>query len=239
MKKFFIVAMLFPLLGIGQAKTILSSFRVFPKTDKIALFEKALAAHAQKYHSGDWKWRVWTVSSGPDYGAYMISEGPSDWATMDGRGDINTAHQDDWNNNVHPLITNRGTSVYASFEADLSTVQLTDYSDKIIINHITAKPGKPGAVRELMVKMKKVWSEGNESVAVYSEVASGDPGFLTVTRLKNGLKELATGYRKPINERFNAAHGGGSWDSYLKDYADAVERRWSELLEYKPTLSSK
>jgi hypothetical protein len=91
----------------------------------------------------------------------------------------------------------------------------------------------------LITKLKKVWEAGKESVAVYSLTASGDPGFITVTRLRAGLKELADGYRKSTSDRYNEIYGAGSWDAYLKDYADAVERRWSELLIYKPNLSSK
>jgi len=122
MKKILVVLLFLPLLGLTQPKTILNGFRVFCKTDKITAFEKALATHAQKFHSGDWKWRVWSIESGPDAGGYMVSEGPSDWATMDARGDINPAHQADWNNNVSPLTTDRASSSsYSSFEADLST----------------------------------------------------------------------------------------------------------------------
>lgn len=231
--------MLIPILGIGQAKTILTSTRYFCKSDKIVEFENALANHAQKFHTGDWKWRVWSIDSGPDAGGYMVSEGPSDWATMDGRGDINPEHQLDWNKNVAPFTTERGSSGYSSYQADMSTVQLTDYADKILINHINAKPGKINMVKDLVSSFKKVWIAGKESVAVYSPVASGEPGYITVTRLKDGYKELATGYRKPMADRYNEVNGAGSFDKYLKDYADAVESRWSELLIYQPKLSSK
>ena len=68
---------------------------------------------------------------------------------------------------------------------------------------------------------------------------SGEPGYLTVTRLKGGLKELATGFRKPLKDRYNTANGAGSFDQFLKDYADDVKNRWSQLLVFKPDLSSK
>jgi hypothetical protein len=57
--------------------------------------------------------------------------------------------------------------------------------------------------------------------------------------LKEGLKEMADGYRKSTPERFNIAHGAGAWDTYLTDYTKYVERRWSELLVYNADLSSK
>jgi len=231
--------LLIPVLGIGQVKTILNASRYFCKNDKITEFEKALTAHAQKFHTGDWKWRVWSIDSGPDAGGYMVTEGPSDWVTIDGRGEINPEHQADWNKNVAPLINTNGSSMYLSFQADMSTVQLTDYADKILITHMTPKPGKVVGVTALLTKQKKIWEAGKESVAVYSIVASGEPGYVTVSRLKEGYKELADGFRKPTPDRFNEVYGAGGWDAYLKDYAEAVQNRWSELLIYQPKLSSK
>ncbi|MEP6616580.1 MAG: hypothetical protein ABJA57_08385 [Ginsengibacter sp.] len=239
MRKIFLLLMIIPLSGLCQTKTILNSFRVFPKTDKVVEFERALTNHAQKYHTGDWKWRVWSIESGPDANGYMVTEGPNSWDLIDGRGDISAEHTSDWERNVLPLTTGQGSSGYYNFDADLSTVQLTDYADKILITHMNARPGKIAATKELIKKINKVWQAGKESVAVYSLVASGDPGFITVSRLKAGLKELSDTYRKPMADRYAESYGAGSWEAYLKDYADAVERRWSELLVYKPKLSSK
>ncbi|HEX9512557.1 MAG TPA: hypothetical protein VF939_18825 [Puia sp.] len=239
MRKMLVMWLLFPLFGISQVKNVINSTRVFSKPDKIAEFEKALAAHAQKYHTGDWKWRVWSIQSGPDAGGYMITEGPNSWEQLDGRGDLGAEHTADWNKNIAPFTEGQGSQSYFEFNTDLSTVQLTDYADKIVINHMICKPGKITNVTDLIKKLKPVWQASNESVAVYRAAASGDPAFITVTRMKGGLKEMAEGYRKPLNERYNAANGEGSFDTYLKDYADAVEKRWSELLVFKPNLSSK
>ncbi len=239
MKKLLMLLLLAPLVSNSQTKTVLNASRYFCKPDKTVAFEKALGAHAQKYHTGDWHWRVWSIETGPDAGGYMITEGPSNWATIDGRGEINPAHTADWNMSVAPLVTDHYSSGFYDFQSDYSSVQLTDYADKIMITHMTPKPGKVNAVTELIKKLKTVWEAGNESVAVYSLTASGDPGFITVTRLKNGLKELDHNYRKPMTERFNSVYGANAWDTYLKDYADAVEKRWSELLTYQPKLSSK
>ena len=239
MRKYFFMLLLVPVIGMSQTKTVLTSNRLFAKNDKAAEFEKALANHAQKYHTGDVKWRVWSIESGPDAGGYMITEGPSSWSILDSRGDISEEHTADWAKNVMPLTTGQGQSGYYDFQADLSTVQLTDYADKIVINHVTAKPGKLNYVQDLIKRQKKVWEAGKESVAVYSTVFSGEPGFIYVTRLRGGLKELASDYRKPMAERYNDANGAGSFDTWLKDYADAVQSRWSELLTYKPKLSSK
>ena len=239
MKKFFFLLLLLPLIGIAQTKTVISSNRLFAKNDKAVEFEKALANHVQKYHTGDVAWRVWSIQSGPDAGGYMVTEGPTTWATLDSRADISAEHTADWEKNVLPLTEGRGQRGYYDFQADLSTVQLTDYADKIVITHMTAKPGKMPDMKALIQKLQKVWMAGVESVAVYSVASSGEPGYITVTRLKGGLKELASDYRKPMPERFDAALGAGAYEAWLKDYSDIVQMRWSELLIYKPLLSSK
>lgn len=238
MKKFSFLLLLLPLFGISQTKTLLTSNRLFVKNDKTAEFEKALSSHAQKYHKGDVAWRVWSIQSGPDAGGYMVTEGPTTWSTLDTRADISAEHTADWENNVSPLTDGRGQSGFYDFQPDLSTVQLTDYADKIVINHMTSKPGKILQTKALIETLKKVWMADKESVAVYSVASSGEPGYITVTRLKGGLKELASDYRKPMAERFKA-NGGTSYEAWLKDYADAVQMRWSEILVYKPLLSSK
>lgn len=238
MKKMLFILLFIPFIGMSQVKNVLTSSRYFCKPDKVEEFKKAIAAHAQKYHTGDWKWRVWSIQTGPDAGGYMVTEGPNNWTTLDGRGEISTEHMADWNKNVMPLTSGQYSSMYLTFLPDMGTVQLTDYADKIIINHVTPKPGKVTGVTDGIKKMKKIWEAGKESIAVYSVSASGEPGYMTVTRLRNGFKELEEGYRKPMAERYNDAYGAGAWDNYLKDYSDAVEKRWSEILIYQPKLSS-
>lgn len=239
MRKIFLLCLLIPVIGMSQTKNVLSTFRIFPKPEKLLEFEKAFAAHAQKYHTGDWKWRVYSIETGPDGGGFHVIEGPLSWEQYDSRGDLGAEHTADWAKNVAPLTVDRGTSSYVEFNADLSNVAMTDYSDKIIINHMMLKPGMVVQATDLVRKLKKVWVAGNESVAVYNVVASGAPQITTVTRLKAGLKELSAGYRKPMAERFNEAHGEGAWNYYLMDYSKIIESRWSEMLFLRADLGSK
>ncbi len=238
MRKLILFVLFIPLLGFAQ-KTIVNATRVFPKADKISEFEKALAAHAQKYHKGDWSWRVYDIQTGPDVGGYHIVEGPSTWDALDGRGNLGAEHMNDWNKNVSIYLTDRSKSSYTEFVDSLSTVTLGDYSEKVVITHAYPKPGMIAAAMSLIKKLKPVWTASDERVAVYINVASGAPEVATATRLKNGLKELSSTYRKPQSERFDAANGAGSWATYLEDYGKAIEYRWSELLVYRPDLGSK
>jgi hypothetical protein len=239
MKKLLALCLLLPLFGLSQTKNVVSVTRVFPKIDKVGEFEKALTAHAQKYHTGDWKWRVFTIESGPDAGGYHITEGPVSWEQIDGRGDLGQAHTDDWNKNVAVFLTDKYQSSYSVFREDLSTVQLTDYSDKIAILHIFPKPGFGLKMEEHIKIVKKAWEIGKETVAVYQASSSGPSQFALVSRYKQGLKERATGFRKPFNERYEEANGAGSYNNYVENVSKYTDNSWSELLFYKKELSSK
>jgi len=239
MRKIFLFCMLVPLLGMSQTKNVVNSFRVFPKPEKNAEFEKGLANHAKMFHKDNWKWRVFEIQTGPDAGGFHVTEGPLTWDEFDGRGDLGPAHTADWNKNVAPYTTGMGTQSYSIYKEELSTVKITDYSDKIIINHMFPKPGMLGGVADLIKKQKSTWEKGNESVAVYSVSNSGPPQYSVVTRLKDGLKELDDSYRKPFSDRYNTENGPGSWDKWLEDYAKNVESRWSEILFLRKDLGSK
>lgn len=239
MKKMFIFFLMIPFLGFSQTKTVVSVDRVFPKADKGSEFEKALAAHAQKYHTGNWKWRVSEIQTGPDAGGFQIAEGPNNWTTLDTRGTISAEHTTDWSKNVSPLLSEKGSSAFSIYNEELSTVQMTDYSDNIIISHNYLKPGMMDKFKEELKKLKPAWVAGKENVAVYESFASGGPQIILVSRLKNGLKELEKDYRKPMRERYDAANGAGSWDAYLKMYAECIDSRWSEMMKYRADLSSK
>jgi hypothetical protein len=239
MRKIFLVLLALPLFSLAQEKNVVSVSRYFPKMDKVQQFEKALTAHAQSYHKGDVQWRVFTIESGPDAGGYQVVEGPTSWDATDTRGDLGKAHMDNWSNTIQNLLTDRGGTMYSVYRPDLSTVQLTDYSDKIAVSHVFPKPGYGADVEEGIKKLKKAWEAGTSTVAVYEASSSGPPQYALVTRYKQGLKERNTGFRTPMKERFIKANGDKSWDEYIQMQRNAIDHSWSELLFYRKELSSK
>ena len=239
MRKFIIGLLVMPCMAMAQEKTVVSVTRVFPKQDKVQTFEKALAAHAQKYHKGDFSWRVFTIESGPDAGGYHITEGPASWDGIDKRGDLGAAHTADWNTTIAPLLTDRGSQSYSVYRADLSSVKMTDYSDKIAITHVYPKPGYQTEMEDAIKKLKAVWDTSGQSVAVYESSSSGEPQWAIVTRYKEGLKERERGFRPPMKERYEKVNGDGSWAAYQQALRTMVDHSWSELLFYKAEVSSK
>ena len=239
MKKWIACWLLVPVIGMSQSKTVVNTNRVFPKPDKVAEFEKGLAAHAQKYHTGDWKWRVYEIQSGPDFGGFQLVEGPHTWEQVESRGNLGAEHTADWNKSVAPFITERGESAYGMFREDLSTVQLTDFTNFIAINHVFPKPGYGDKVEENIKRIKKVWEAGGQTVAVYEASSSGAPGYNIVTRYKQGLKERDPNFRKPFKERFIALLGEDAYNNYLESVRSYTDKSWSELLSFRADLSSK
>jgi hypothetical protein len=239
MKRLIFMLIALPFFSYAQDKNVVSVTRVFPKGDKVFAFEKAFTAHAQKYHKGDWNWKVFTIESGPDANGYQIVEGPSGWDALDTRGDLGKEHTADWNLNIAPLLQDRGSVSYSVFRPDLSSVALTDYSDKIAVNHVYYKTGYFEEAENVIKTLKKMWDASDQTIAVYEVSSSGEPQFAIVTRYKQGLKERTMGFRKPIKERYTQANGENSWEEYIKNIKDITDRTWSELLFYHPELSSK
>lgn len=238
-KMVFLLYLLAPYIGISQTNNLISTNRVFPKVDKVLEFEKAIATHAQKYHTGTTYWRVFEIQSGPDAGGYHITEGPTSWEAEDARGNLGNEHNLDWNKNVAIYLTDRGSTGYSVYQDSLSTVALGDFSDKINISHVYPKIGHSDDVVNMIKKLKKTWAAAGVTVAVYSASSSGPAQFTLVTRYKQGLKERAPNFRKPFKEVYEAVHGEGSYAQYLKDAAEYIDENWSELLFMRVDLSSK
>ncbi|HSN59938.1 MAG TPA: hypothetical protein VLR49_03320 [Ferruginibacter sp.] len=237
MKKLVLGLLLLPMAGWAQTKNVISTQRIFPKVDKVAAFEKGLSAHAKKYHTGQWKWRIYQIESGPDFGGYMLIEGPNNWEDFGNRGDLGAEHMTDWNNNIAPYLAQEGQSQYMEFNEKFSNVALTDYSKWISINHLYQNPGYAGVLQDMIGSLKKIWLDDKTSVAVYNANASGEPQYAIVTRYKQGLKEKDA-ILVPLMERFTKANGAGSFDKWVEDYRKAVNKQWSELLSYREDLSS-
>ncbi|MFM9911305.1 MAG: hypothetical protein ACKVOW_18345 [Chitinophagaceae bacterium] len=238
-KMFSLLLMLIPLISSSQTKNVISTHRVFPKMDKVLEFEKAMATHAQKYHTGDAHWRVFAIQSGPDAGGFHISEGPTSWEAEDTRGDLGAEHKLDWTKNVTIYLTDRQSSGYSVYVDSLSTVAMGDFSDKINIAHVYPKIGQGDHVVDMIKKLKKNWASVGVTVAVYSASSSGRAQYTLVTRYKQGLKERAPGFRKPFRETYDAVNGEGAYAQYLKDAAEYIQDNWSELLFLRKDLSSK
>jgi hypothetical protein len=238
-KKTFAIWLLVPVITFSQTKNLMNISKIFPKMDKMAEFEKALANHSQKYHAGDAKWRVYQILSGPDAGGYMVAEGPTNFMGLDSRGDLGAEHTADWAKNVATTMAEKYSSDYLSFQETLSTVDLGSFSDKITIVHWFPKIGHAGKVSDGILALKKGWAVDGQTVAVYRAVNSGKAQFTMVYRLKNGFQDLATGGPSNNKKRYETANGEDSYENFLVLLQNYSDEYWAEMMALRPDLSSK
>ena len=241
----FVTALLLPAQEAKPAapkapkENIISSYRVFARPGHDAALATALGEHARKFHTGRWKWRVYSVLSGPDGGAYLIVEGPNSWTALDDRGDLGAEHVQDYDTNVAPHVERSTPDIYLSYQDELSTVALAAFSTKATITRVYPKPGRGPAVRETLKTWKKIWEKRGFNVVVYSTVNSGPLCYNLVTRLKNGWKDYDAEPAMTQEKAFEEVGGPNAYALVLEEMAEHTESVIGEMIELKPELSSR
>jgi hypothetical protein len=242
----FLMALL-PLVGLAQEtkeapkapkQNTLSTYRVWVKDGHTEAFKAAVANHAQKFHTGNWKWRVSEVITGPDSGAYMINEGPNSWTDIDGRGTLGPEHDKDYATNILPHTEKSSPEMFVVYEADASTTAATNWSTKAGITHYFYKPGRGPATFAWLKSLKPVIEKIGGNVVVWSTAFSGEGQFILVRRFKDGLKDMDLD-TPSVRKTYDEIHGPGSYERALEDMGRNLSHVYSELIEAKPELSSK
>jgi hypothetical protein len=223
----------------AQDKATLSSHRVMAFPGKDEALKKAIADHAAKYHTGNWKWRVFSVLSGPDEGAYQVNEGPNSWTTLEGRKEISDEHMRDYEKNVLPLVEHRVPETYLVYQRDLSSDSAIGPMKKALLRHMYLKPGKGVRLRSHLETWKKVWVKMGLKVAVWSSFYSGQPQFVVAYRLPQGWIDLEQPLGKKMRDTFDEIAGAGAYARYLEDLDGYVDKIVEEMIELLPEVSSK
>ena len=226
-------------LSQAQDKATLSSYRVLPKPGKDAALKKAITEHAAKYHTGNWKWRVLSILSGPDEGGYMINEGPNSWTVLEGRKDISDEHTRDYETNILPLVEKSVSTSYLVYQRELSTDSAVGPFKKALLRHYFVKPGKGARLSSYMTTWKKVWEKLGQKTVVWTSFYSGEPQMVVAYRLPQGWIDLEQPMGKKMRETFDVVAGEGAYVRYVEDLDRYVDRILEEMIELLPELSSK
>ncbi len=219
-------------------KDMISSYRIFVKDGHTQPFKAALTAHAQKFHTGDWRWRVGEIMSGPDGGGYQVVEGPTSWTALDDRGDLGAEHQADFEQKLLPHIARISPDTYAEFQSELSSVKMEQWSNKILSMHYLVRAGKGPLAYDVMKRFKAIWDKRGLHVAVWASRFSGPAQYTVVFRLKRGWKDFD---EEGMSTRAaaDALWGPAAYDVLMADVALAFDHVSSELVNYDPALGSK
>jgi hypothetical protein len=228
-------------LGLSQAqdKATLTSYRVMAKPGQEAALKKAITDHAAKFHTGNWKWRVFMVLSGPDEGAYQINEGPNSWTALEGRKDISDEHTRDYETNILPLVDRNTPNTYLTFQRELSTDSAVGPMKKALLRHIYPKPGKGARIYTYLSTWKKVWEKLGLKVVVWSSFYSGEPQYVVSYRLPQGFIDLEQPMGNKMREGYDEVAGTGSYYRYLEDLDLSINKVLEEMIELLPDVGSK
>ncbi|MDB6168953.1 MAG: hypothetical protein JWM88_1817 [Verrucomicrobia bacterium] len=223
----------------GPEKGTLSNYRVWAKDGHQDALKSALAAHAAKFHTGAWKWRVYEVLTGPDGGAYMITEGPNSWTELEGRGDLGADHMKDYEANVAIHVRKSTSDSYMTYERAGSTVEGGAFStNKVLLRHMYFKPGRAAQTMASLRAWKQIFAKSEVNVAVWRSFFSGEGRFTVASRLKKGFVDLddeSINFRKAGDELF----GPGGYDALIDQNTANLDRIMDEMIEFRPELSSK
>lgn len=223
----------------AQEKSTLSTYRVFPKPGKDAALKKAITDHVAKFHTGNWKWRVFSVLSGADEGSYQLNEGPNSWTALEGRKEISDEHQRDYETTILPLTEKSTPTAYLLLRREFSTDSVSNTFKKALLRHVYPKPGRGVRIAAALATWKKVWEKVGIKVTVWTSFYSGEPQWVVAARLQKGWVDLEQPMGKAMADAYDEIAGAGAYARYLDDLAQNVNRVDEEMIELLPDLSSK
>ncbi len=226
-------------LSQAQEKATLSTYRVFPKPGKDSALKKAITDHVAKYHTGSWKWRVFSVVSGADEGSYQLNEGPNSWTELEGRKEISEEHQRDYENTILPLVEKSTPTAFLILRKEFSTDSVAHTFKKALLRQLYPKPGHGVRIASSLPIWKKVWEKLGMKVTVWSSFYSGEPRWVIAGRLVNGWVELEKPMGKAMADAYDEIAGAGAYARYLDDLDQDISRIDEEMIELLPELSSK
>ena len=242
MKRLILLALAICSTAIAQTTTdnVYTFTRYLAKPGQEEALKAAFFAHAAKYHSGTNKWSLSVIDSGPDTGMFQVKEGPSNFNTLEDRGDLSIEHHNDYVTNINPFVQTMSGAVYEIRDEELSTA----YDSKVIIKKFLVQRYvlKPGHMAALYEKIKIINPYINKTLkgghSFFRTFYSGVPTIILTIWLNNGYKDVA-GTQNKVSEAYDADHGVGAGNKFFASYSEDMERIDSEIIESIPNPAIK
>lgn len=212
-----------------------------PKSDKIQLFEKNLAAHNQKFHaSGPYSAWVRFVENGPRSGEYVWVMGPCTYTDLDNRpkGDD---HKNDWILNISPTLEYEGYAEYWRYDDKLSSMHdtLPHAMQRVRIMDIARGqwPVAKALIDQIsnVVKTKKY---PNNWGVYFNDRWNGNDGR-DVAFVTSFDKWAFLDQKSTFKSDFESIYGEGSWAGFIQNWETAFDGEFEELRSDVPKLSGK
>jgi len=242
MKKIFITFLgsLFVLgFAYAQGQHMYETIYLTPKLDKISELNTNLSAHNKKFHGeGEYYAYVLSVLTGNHTGDYVWVMGPGNFARLDSRPAENDGHDNDWNNNIMPLLSKMSQAEYWVRDSEQFYSSENTSGNKGRVRFYKVKTGKNQKFAEMFAKIVDVYkSKGfDRSVSLYWNSFPTAYGRNAAT--VSGIPSWAI-YDEPgtFVADFESVHGEGTWEPWITEWRGLYDWMGNEIRETLPALS--
>lgn len=201
---------------------------MMPNVGMEKAFEDAVKDHNEKYHKeGPFRGGLDQIVTGEESGWYVWVMGPCMFSDLDNRPN-DDAHGAHWNKNVAPNIKKYGRTEYWKYNEGISVYSGESKPKLINIWIIGLEENKDHVFSRLMQMVKEVEKANGTELRVYTNRFKEQNG-----RDKAMIFESSNWAEMDVDDgfvkKFKEVHGENSWESFLKDWKDAVKSRKSQI----------
>ena len=241
-----VVAMLLPIFSFSQDEKATTSYTMFesmymkPKIGARKALSEKLGAHNKRFHaSGPHGTRMYHVRNGKHTGSLVWLMGPCTWSQHDHRPQ-DQAHDDDWRDNVLPLMESISQGEYWKLDSKLNHFPEPKFElAKQRIWVIDIRPFESHRFRALLEKVKDVDTKDASKDAwglywnqLQSTNSGRDAAIVWFFDKWSWLDE-----DDQFSQRYEKVHGPGSWRIFLREWEEVVAGMEVELRTYIPEMS--
>jgi len=242
-KPFFTVVVIAMLCTAAFAQTDYLQYEVLfikPKSDKVDLFKKGIAAHNKKYHNvAPYKVRMSLLDSGPSAGSYTWVMGPATMTELDkapGAGE----HVMDWEKNVAPYCE-VGETMYWRGVKEVAYEPAGSPSlphSRARVSYV--RPGQMDRFKEQMKKVAEVYKQKKYSGSFSMATRWGATQNANAVTFTNFAKWAFWDEDINFEKDFDEVHGAGAFARFMEELDLSIDRAmtYDQISDPAPELGS-
>ncbi len=198
---------------------------------------EGLKAHNDKYHTeGSESVGVWNIRSGPNATGLSWVKGPLTWTSFD--TPLTEDHRDDWLKNVEAHAKVGAFGYWRLVEG--KTYAPEGFKAAVMrIRWFEVLPGKQDDVREIFDRLFELFRTENFNRGLHlfdNQAEWGDGRQLALLTQFDSWAEMDRDIG--FTAKYEAIHGDGSWDEFLRDLSEATIWKGTQLNSFNAELST-
>jgi len=216
----------------NKSYTMVELSYMLPKIGMETAFVKAIKEHNNLYHKeGAYAAHLDYITTGKEAGWYVWGMGSTTFTDLDkrpGKG----AHADDWDKKITPLVAKNGRVEYWKMNDKLSYGTETGKIKYETIWMLDIKKGDDYRFKAFMTKIKEAYlKKGGDMYSVYeNQFKEGDGRDVAIVWPFSSWADMDKD-DGGIKKTYEEINGEGSWENGMKEWADFIEKRGSQVWE--------